>query len=174
MTATITGNGIDKVQDGSIQAADLAAGVPARSNLPAGTVLQVVSATITNTISTSSTSFSDTGLSATITPISTSSKILVLCQANGIYNASGLNGTALQLVRNTTAILMFECLAGYMSTTEKSVGGSSTSYLDSPATTSATTYKLQIASSHGGTVYFNATGASRNSAASITLMEIAA
>lgn len=139
-------------------------------------VLQVVNYNLTSyAVSSSSSTYADTGLTVSITPSATTSKILVLVSINGIYNASGANSTAIRLMRNATALTEIESVAGYMpGVTEKGVGGSSISYLDSPSTTSSTAYKIQIASTYAtGTVYFNATGSGKNCTSSITVMEIA-
>lgn len=146
--------------------------------LGAGAVLQVLNYAYSTQISTTSSSFSDVGLAVTITPISASSKILVFVEANGLYTQSSSTTSAisLQLVRNSTVLSIFEAIAGYKgSAIELGVGGSSISYLDSPATTSATTYKLQIASTLAGkTAYVNCYAVSGyTSASTITVMEIA-
>lgn len=143
----------------------LAAGAPSRSQLPAGTVLQVVQSTKTTATSTTSTSFVDAGLSASITPTSSTNKILVL--VSGIAYASGGGFTYTTLYRGTTTNL------GQASGFVKATGGNSQpmpfNYLDSPATTSSVTYNVYIAGS-GTTSYFGESGF----ACTITLMEIAA
>jgi hypothetical protein len=141
---------------------------------PAGAVLQVVSATYGTNTSTSSTSYVDTGLTASITPSSSTSKILV--QATMVYYISGGgadNGCKFQLVRGSTAILFPDANSAY-------IGGPTAStelitafpwlYLDSPSTTSSTTYKIQMAGANGATVVINPS----SNTAVITLMEIAA
>jgi hypothetical protein len=162
---------LTQVQGGMILASGQS--IP-KAALPTGSVLQVVNATYATSISTSSTSYSDTGLSATITPSSTSSKILVFVDITGTQKG-GLNGSlGLQLVRNSTAILYFEGLALYTAgtVTSNAVGACSTNYLDSPATTSATTYKVQY-KAFEGTVYVNSVYTGSPSSSTITLMEIA-
>lgn len=149
-----------------------------------GNILQVVSTTKTDTFSTSTTgSYLDiTGMSASITPSSTSSKILVIFNGNA-SGQSGTNGFHLQLVRGSTAICVGDTVAGKV---DSSTGGPSPdsnwslscgiNYLDSPATTSATTYKIQCRIG-AGNFYFNRSqsdgaGALR-AASTITLMEVA-
>jgi len=112
-----------------------------------GHVIQVVSNThATETISTSS-SFSDTGITATITPTSTSSKILVLCNvcSAGVLNDSGADANGkFKLLRGSTDL--FEGLQrayDYGNSGSIVFGQFLMSWLDSPSTTSATTYKLQ-------------------------------
>ncbi|MSX44189.1 MAG: hypothetical protein F2774_08195 [Actinobacteria bacterium] len=141
---------------------------------PAGAVLQVVNATYATLASTTSSTYSDTGLTATITPTRNTSKILVFVSANGLGRAT-LNSTVkLQLVRNATSILAFENGASFTGTTTLNVVASSTNYLDSPATTSATTYKLQFAVdiAAAATVYLNY-NLNATTTSTITLMEIA-
>ena len=173
------------ILDGTISAGDLATGV-------GGKVLQVVSATKTDTATSSSTTYADiTGLSVSITPSSTNNKILIMFN---VYVAADLSnaGILLQLVRNSTAI----CIGDASSTrprlsgssysgdlgpsTENHMGVVSNTFLDSPSTTSATTYKLQFASTGGTSIYINRTVSDRDggtydqrTASGITVMEIA-
>jgi hypothetical protein len=108
-------------------------------------VLQVVSNVLTTQTSSTSSTFSDTGLSVTITPLFSTSKILIFVDHAGCYNGSGGTILGLQLLRNSTAICYFEGFGGYTASVSQSEFGScSTNYLDSPATTSATTYKTQL------------------------------
>ena len=119
------------------------------AGFPAGSVLQVVSATYsTETISTS-TSYSDSGLSASITPSSASSKILILTQQpsyiQDVSNSGSQNASA-ALLRDSTIISE----SSGRSRTRASTSGEGSSYsanfcyLDSPNTTSSVTYKTQI------------------------------
>jgi hypothetical protein len=154
--------------------------------LPTGSVLQVVNVIKTNNFSTSSTSFIDvTGLSASITPTSSSSKILVFVDVKGVSSTAttGSSESGIILVRNTTSIAvstgMVANFTGQLS--GRNTGStavtftSSLSYLDSPATTSATTYKIQ-ARAAAGTLYINTDEdlSYVGSVSTITLMEIAA
>ena len=79
-------------------------------------------------------------------------------------------------MRGATQILEFESSAGYTGTaTSNTIGGISTNYLDSPSTTSATTYSTQFARVSGsGGVYAQSDGGSGNSTSTITLLEIGA
>ena len=117
-----------------------------------GHVLQVVQAKLTSAATTASTSFVDTGLSVTITPTSSSSKILVMADyGTGSNNSS--NGMITQLVRGSTSLFYRgDSFSGAGST----FGAGSFSHLDSPATTSAVTYKIQFLSQGSSTtVSFN-------------------
>jgi hypothetical protein len=159
-------------------------GVVAKAALPSGSVLQVVQTVKTDTFTTSSTSFVDiTGLSATITPLSTSSKVLVCVFAQGRH--TGANVSATKLLRDSTDILLGDT-AGSRTRSSKAEFTNTAlhsvthdlMYLDSPSTTSAVTYKIQVRV-NANSVQFSATGddsdASGNSrsTAQIILMEIA-
>ena len=135
-----------------------------------GTVLQVVTGTAASQVSTNSTTFSDTGLSASITPTSTSSKILVTVTQNGVAKVAN-TAVDLNLVRGSTVISGFARYTGYTNSATWGYSGTlGVTYLDSPATTSATTYKTTFASSTGvDTAYIQAFG----SISYITLQEIA-
>lgn len=143
----------------------------------AGAVLQVVQGTLVPpAVSTSSSTFSDTNLTATITPTSSTSKILVTVQHFGCGKGTGNTGLNLRLQRNGTTIQNIVDAAFYNGTTAESrfnvVSGC---YLDSPATTSAVVYKTQFANyiNGTGTVWVSDYG-NVNPTATITLMEIAA
>ncbi len=143
-----------------------------KAALPTGSVLQVVNSVLTTGASSSTSTFADTGLSATITPTSATSKILIFVHHTGL--AKNVNDTylALQLLRNSTFLIKIEGAVGYTGNSNTNyVSGTGTTYLDSPATTSATTYKTQFASvSNSANATFGTNGAS----STITLMEIAA
>jgi hypothetical protein len=158
-----------------------------KTNLPAGCILQVVSATKTDVQSTTSQTYADiTGLSVSITPSSSSNKILVFYSV-AASNSGG--STAIQLVRDSTAISVGTSATGsqvaaslgnYYNTDANSVSVGSGNYLDSPATTAATTYKLQFrVGDTGGTGRINMSFNQANAAytlslvSSITVMEVA-
>ena len=117
-----------------------------------GKVLQVVSATYGTQTINSTTSYADTGLTATITPSSATSKILCLVSQAGVFKTAGNdNYCHVQLLRGGSSIIEFERLGGYTASSGTSgVASASTAYLDSPATTSATTYKTQFKSEEAG------------------------
>ena len=163
----------------TIPAAGLSTGVPTRAQMPAGSVLQVVSTTNTSFFTTTSASFTDiTGLSVSITPTLATNKILVIC--NVPYGASV--DAAIQLVRNSTAV--GNGTAGSINGINIIYGGGDGQYsayqtafnfLDSPATTSATTYKIQILTNGGGTAFVNRRrqDTTYGCQSTITLLEIA-
>ena len=160
-----------------------------KAALPTGSVLQVVQTIKTDTFSTNSTSFTDvTGLSVSITPTSSSSKILIL-STTAVSGFSQAYQLTLRLVKNSTAIFVGDSSGsrslGFYGA-DGSVFGSNVVlpqtivYLDSPATTSSTTYKIQGQVSTEWTWYVNrsvtdsdATSSTRT-ASSIIVMEIAA
>jgi len=157
------------------QVLTVAGGVPTWA-APAGggKVLQVVNATYGTEVLLMSSTFTDTGLTATITPSSATSKILVLVNHTGVYKAydNATNSMGIRLLRDGSSILEFEKKAGFTNTTiETAVGSVSTSYLDSPATTSATTYKTQFKNFYNGT---NVRIQYADSISTITLLEIGA
>jgi hypothetical protein len=147
------------------------------TSLPAaistGKVLQVVNATSSTETSTSSTSYSDTNLSATITPSSSSNKILITVNHTGLLKQSSNNAGKIQLLRGSTSLIMFSNDFGRDGGTGlNGVGGTGTSYLDSPSTTSATTYKTQLACSVTAAAAVKI--AQNNAVQTMTLMEIEA
>ncbi len=144
-----------------------------------GKVLQVVYASVNSGATTSSTSLVDTQLTATITPTLNTSKILVIYSQNGCgkSSASAVARMTIALVRGATVLQYNTDITGFTNTTTSlNVGvGASGTYLDSPATTSATTYKTQFLSEGGNTVFCQDSYASTyKSASTITLMEIGA
>jgi hypothetical protein len=116
-----------------------------------GKVLQVVSATTTTQTNVSSTTMTDSGLSVTITPTLSTSKIMILVsQQVNINRNNTAQAAGWRLMRGATQIFDGDGLysRGFLivtnNQTELSLGGFyAISYLDSPATTSATTYKTQ-------------------------------
>jgi hypothetical protein len=145
----------------------------ATTQASAGVVLQVVNATFTGTFSTSSSTYVDTGFSASITPKFSNSKILVTAIVHGgIPTNTASGGFGIALYRNSTALAVPTSYEYYIggSTAVAQRGVIPINYLDSPATVSATSYKLYVASYNGITsTLLNETGIT-----SITLMEIAA
>ena len=141
-----------------------------------GKVLQVINATYDVEKGNSTTTYADTFLEATITPSSATSKVLVLVSQNGVAKSVADTANKLRLMRGATQILEFESAAGYTgSALFNNIGGVSLNYLDSPNTTSATTYSTQFArNTAAGTVYVQTDGASGNSTSTITLLEIGA
>jgi hypothetical protein len=144
------------------------------SQLPTGSVLQVVNAIYATQTSTSTSTYVDTGLTATITPKFATSKILVMVSQNGVGKSGSDTSVNLKLQKNGSDLVIFARYAGATNTTTANfVGSASIEYLDSPATTSATTYKTQFASdSNTATAYTQFSG-SASCVSTITLLEIA-
>lgn len=135
-----------------------------------GKVLQVVQASTSTQAESTSSTYADTNLSATITPSSTSSKVLVLA-AQQITSAGGRAVAAVNIVRGATQVIEFN----QISNPDNQSGTHYLPYLDSPSTTSATTYKTQIKRiDQSGTVQAQRNDVSGNATSVITLMEIGA
>ena len=145
----------------------------------AGTIVQVVSSIKTDTVSTTSTSFADVSdLSVAITPSSTSNKVLVLVTlgANGNTTSSVL----FNLVRGSTNLAQPDSgnhpsTINLFNTGTTDVDNAAINFLDSPSTTSSTTYKIQMRVD-GGTGYLNrhTSNTNYNSVSTITVMEVVA
>ena len=161
---------------GSTKIAVTSAGVAvtglSKGSLPTGSVLQVVNVTYSTQVTSSSSTFADTGLTLSITPTSATSKILALVQVAGVHKRTGNTRAQFKLFRNSTEIMYMDDYAADTNTTaNNAVGTVGTTYLDSPATTSSTTYKIQMCSAaNTAEVRMNTGGGT----STITLMEIAA
>ena len=140
-----------------------------RAALPTGSVLQVKQYQLTSTASTSTNSMTDTGISVTITPTSNTSQFLLVF--SGFLGVSTASTTAaFNFVKNGTAIGLSTAASGAGVNFGIATGGFNTShgtnvtmqYLDSPATASAITYKIQWMAQSGQTFYLNYSPASYN------------
>ena len=132
-------------------------------------VLQIVTATYATQTSSSTSTYTDTGLSATITPSATSSKILVFINQDGCGKQTNNTYGRLRLLRGTTQILTFgNGFADTGNTDQNNIGTVSAMYLGSPATTSATTYKTQFQSVNNSAIVYVQIGSDNSS---ICLME---
>lgn len=160
-----------------INSNSLASGVPASSNMPAGSVLQVLSTNKTDTFSTTSGSYTDvTGLSVSITPKFATSKIFVIVN----FNTSGgqTSNETFRLNRDATALSdpFMVIRIGQDGQSEYQVTPVGYSYLDSPSSTSALSYKIQC-KTNNSTLYVNRPlnqgGFSDTLKSTITVMEIA-
>jgi len=141
----------------------------ARSGLPAGSVLQVQSTVKADIQSIAGLTFADI-MSVSITPTSTSSKILVMCDINitcGLTNGatSGARYSGVKLFRDSTQIAINSNASGIQAkvwfsvqSTETTNSGfqqncASGSFMDSPSSTSALTYKIQAANTYSSNHY---------------------
>ena len=151
-----------------------------------GLIAQVVSTNLPSTFSTTSTSYTDlTGLSVSITPTLATSKIMVWVNLQASVSAD--IGVMFQLVRGSTAIDIGDAAGSrtrasfsyIQNDTGLQQGNLGLNFLDSPATTSATTYKIQMFV-NSGTAYINRGGTDTDAsnrgrtASNITVMEVLA
>ena len=146
-------------------------------DMPSGAVLQVVQGTTSTVASTTSTAYTNTNLSVSIIPFSTSSKILVMAKQKGcrLNPSSGEYGMSIALLRDSTIIWKPGPSIGHHSYYLNNVDGYGeldATYLDSPATTSSVTYKTQFASYISGKTVYVQQG--NNFTSVIIAMEIAA
>jgi len=153
-----------------------------------GSVLQVVSTTKTDTFSSSTiNAWTDvTGLSVSITPKFSNSKILVFATVTGNFYVVGTSGRGLRIARDSTALAVGDTAGSRVSSTSTDhqsnteVQQSVTmQYLDSPASASSLTYKVQFFAQTGGTIYINRSAGdtdanyTQRTSSTITVMEIA-
>lgn len=144
------------------------------------TILQVVNSVYSGYASTNSTSYVAVGLSASITPYYATSKILILVNMQGLENTGG-SGTwlASQIWKNGSSLQALDNVANYVggagNNSQNYYGSVSTSFLDSPATTAATTYAIYWKARSGATIYINnyADVGSGSTISTMTLLEIA-
>jgi len=180
-TGVITGVAVGGLPDGIVDADMIASGV-------AGKVLQVLNAVKTDTSSINSTTYADiSGLSLTITPSATTSKILFTMNVSA-GGAADANHIHFNMVRGSTNILVGDTAGSRScSTTFVNTQGAgqqitaTATYLDSPNTTSATTYKIQWKNNGSAANYVNRSTRDNNASdhdgritSQITLMEIGA
>jgi hypothetical protein len=141
----------------------------------AGNILQVVNATYGTGVTNSTSTYADTGLTASITPSSTSSKILIIVSQNGCAKSTNNTSLELRLLKDATELTIFASQAGATGSSALSdVGSCSTCYLDSPNTTSSVTYKTQLRSIANNAVVAVQTTNVATAVSTITLLEVAA
>ncbi len=159
-----------------------------KASMPSGSILQIQQTVLTGTFGTTSTSFTDiTGVSVSITPTSSTSKIFIMVSM--YRGCTAAVQTRFRLIRSGTPIYLSDA-AGSRSQSSAGcyVGNADVGYhlasidikyIDSPATTSAITYNVQLACQGGETIYIGRTGTdgdgvtTMRAPASITVMEIA-
>jgi hypothetical protein len=164
----------------------------ATSGLPAGTVLQVVQTTKTDTFTTTNTDYVDvTGLSVNITPTSSSNKILFIYNLSvGGGDGADVNHVIIQMMRGSTRLNIGDARGSNRfrgthlvnTATSGQMFQPSAMILDSPSSTSQQTYKVQIGTTAGGYTACinrsgrdadNSAGHDGNASSTITVMEIA-
>ena len=153
---------------------------------PSGSVIQTVQATdTTDTTYTTTNTWADLGnLSVSITPSSSSSKILVSCQIGCVDHAQNSYLVAFKYVRGSTTIGgAFDSGTGGSTGTRGEGSGDTNAiypavlpqFLDSPSTTSATTYKVQYNNYNGGNFYYlRDAGTNESYIATLTVQEVTA
>jgi hypothetical protein len=161
------------------QVLSVSGGVPAWATIASGggKVLQVVQDLHTAYTTTTSTSMADTGLEVSITPSASTSKILIIANVNGITKDVGNSGNAvpLEISRGGSQIYNGGQRNAYTGSAIYNCINSTMVYLDSPATTSATTYKVRFATLISGQVAsINDYGNSNTTVSSIVVLEIGA
>ena len=146
---------------------------------PAGTVLQVVQSTFGSEVDVSSSTYVDSGLSGTITPTSTSSKILILVTmaSSGPYETAGAQSIGkYRLYDSTSSTEVYEStdrMYDYGNSGGFSMKNQVITTLYSPSTTSATTIKLQMRLAAGDQFRINNDGSSTGGPSVMILQEIA-
>lgn len=142
-----------------------------------GKVLQVVEGTTSTTTSIASGTYTDTGITATITPSATTSRVMVIVSAPiSLIRDSSTNFAGMRLVRNSTNLTTNDYAVGFTNTGSTSFEVNHTlsfNFVDSPSSTSALTYKIQgnvLFTANTGTVRYNYP----NTRSSIILVEIGA
>ena len=153
-----------------------------------GSIIQVKMGTLTSVFNTTSTTMVDTGLSVSITPKFSTSKILVNVSLGSFQNGGRLKRALMNIVRDSTNVIVGDARTGVECTSCVCVRAADDNYaqiplaftvLDSPATTSAITYKVQATRGPDSqTVYLNGNQGgdanSGNTASTITVMEVSA
>ena len=129
-------------------ASQITSGTLPSAQLPTGSVLQVVQGTTSTGYGTTltSTPVAITGLTASITPKFSTSKILITVSVQGLYfpNGGATNDCfQIYLYKNGSNLVTIQGQLGYRGVTSPAYdGGTNYAYLDSPATTSSTTYAI--------------------------------
>ena len=145
--------------------------VAANVKLPAGSVVQVIQGNTPTRVYISTGTYTFTGLTASITPKFSTSKILVQIEQAGCLAVSGNTGDInMRLQRNSSDIYKF-ALGYFYGVATQFRTGISGCFLDSPATTNATVYRTMFAANDGGSCAVQNDNA--NTVSTLTLMEIA-
>ena len=144
------------------------------AGLPSGTVLQVVNNSTATTINQGSSGAVETGLFATITPISNTSKILVLANQNIQVNGSSYAQIVLRkgTIASNTILAIMSSPEGYTNSADVTINTIPMCYEDSPATTSAIRYFCSMDLLSGDSIT-SQTATGGVSVSTMTLMEIA-
>jgi len=178
-SGTVTGLAVGGLPDGtvdsgtlatdSVTSAKLEASAITAGDLPAGSVLQVLIVEDSSQMAVATTTYTDTNLSLSITPSSTSSKILAMWNVQGNLSAASA-GWGTRLVRGSTNVFTSASqYSNYVGSYTSQRHSADYKHLDSPNTTSAITYKVQVSTFNAANVDFN----DANNQTQLVLMEIA-
>ena len=146
------------------------------TNKTTGSVLQVVNASITSQASTTSSTYSSTGLSASITPSSTSNKILAIANLNAGFGSTNASYNGFRLNRNSGTIVGASTLGNGVNASIFEQNSVAIVALDSPASTSSVSYVVEFAITNNAsafTLQINPPIASTTLTSTLTLIEIA-
>lgn len=176
---TISGLQAGGLPDSSVTSADIADAAVTAAKLAAGAggkILQVVQTAYTaadSTTATAPSSFTSTGCTASITPSSSSNKVLVMLSMR-TYKNPGSGEVAARIMRGSSAA--FSGISSDYYSTSSAVGGNiNIQWLDTPSTTSSITYTAQFARYHVATAQINKDfDGTNNGVTYLTLMEVAA
>ena len=153
-----------------------------------GGIIQVTMGTLTSKFNTASSTMVDSGLSVTITPTRSDSKILVQVSLGSLSNNERYKRAFMNIVRGSTNVITGDAATGHEVTAALNSRSADDNHiqipvsfmvLDSPATTNAITYKVQLSrGSDSGTVYLNGSAGADsyagNAASTIIVMEVSA
>lgn len=174
-TSSITSGtlNIARIADDSITNAKLIDGSIANDKLATpGIVLQALRFESASLTSVTTTTFVDTAVTLNITPSSTSNKILGIATVGAVGVASD-TGVFTRVYNSTSTTVVSNYVRYYPDSLANLIQHGSHTFLDSPSSTSAQTYVIQVASDRSATSYFNSRGGSTlDSYSSIVLMEI--
>jgi len=167
-SAAVTRLGIGTA--GQVLAVNSGATAPEWVTASGGKIVQVVSGTTRTAVASSSNVFADTGITATITPTSASNKIAVFVVVATVFKQTNDTSANFKLLRGATTIADMANINYTGGATPAIMTAVPINFVDSPATTSATTYKVQFNSnSNNDKITVQFTGATDSS---IILMEV--
>jgi len=138
---------------------------------PGGKVLQVIQATAASQVNVSTTTFTDTGLSVTITPSLNTSRVMIIATHSGSGKDTGDTSATFRLMRDATSIGTLAAIVGTTGSSLTNISNVTISFVDTPATTSAITYKTQLNSASNTAKAFTGAGSGTST---IIAMEIGA
>lgn len=172
-TGMIADSAVTDAKIAAMAASKLSGQVPA-ANATSGSIVQVVTGSTNVNVTNSTTTYVDTGITATITPRFSTSRILVLTSIQGLFKSSGssLNRIGIKLLRNATEL--DASLANLWTQSAVEARQSSVyNFTDSPASTSALTYKVTFCNEQG-VAEVRIQRDSNSGTSSIILLEVAA